>query len=147
MQKERIRVIAFVLVAIMALTGLFMLPFNTGNVLLNAPQNFVVGDSLKGILSIGIEQGDKVKTDAPVLIALSRDNSVLVVKTLTIGELFAFSDSSIGPVEGYYVNPESYQLEISKVFNYTFVEKGDYELIVHIYEPEISSKQTIVVNE
>lgn len=123
-------VLLFSVVSMFAPTEEFEL---TGNVLLDVEENFNPGDKLNGVIILGInEQTDK---SAPVLVSLVKDKEVLEIETLSVGEIIQKSKQ---------VNQE-YVVEVKDLIDYTFEEKGTYELLFSALSLEVNSEIIFVV--
>lgn len=106
----------------------------TGNVILDVEENFNSGDKLNGIIILGIdEQTDKT---APVLVSLIKGKEVLELETFSVGEIIQKSKQ---------VNQE-YVVEVKDLIDYTFEEKGVYELLFSALSLEINSETIFVVD-
>ena len=83
-----------------------------------------------------------------MLISLSKKNNVLAVKTLTLKEFIEVSGKEPKFVEreGFvYYTEEKYEVEVSKIINYSFNEVGEYELFFSLLELDFSVNKKINV--
>ena len=142
-----------VLMVIVALALIFVFLKSdgiTGNVALEIQESSSVGSQLPGNLVLTIEQGDRIEKSTPILVSLTKGKKdVIEVKTLSIAEFIALSDSPIDPAtkdsKEYFETPGSYSVKTSLLIGYTFTEKGNYELFFRIFDPDITIRKEISV--
>ena len=138
----------YLIIIIVSLFALFILLVNflnfTGNVLLDTG-NFNSGGQLSGVLVLDIEEGDSLSKELLVFLALSRNDSVIVSESFTLEKFIENSNSKILFVERgsgeFYDTPGTYELEVSKVINYTFEEPGNYELLFSILDLDMNTRK------
>jgi len=140
----------FVLLGLLVVLGYFALTsFKTASVVLNYEEDYNQGEKLSGSLMLGLEEGDSVLSSTPMIVSLSKGNSVLASKTLTFKEFIGLSGKSVQPVkkdkEEFYEEVGTYAVPIAKVIDYTFSEKGQYELIFFIPKLDITKVTKITV--
>ncbi|MDO8460684.1 MAG: hypothetical protein Q7S74_06245 [Nanoarchaeota archaeon] len=139
------------IILLFVLGTFFILGWKSPNVIAQFPNSFKVGDKISGDVTITIEQGDSISADTPILIALSSSNGgVLEANTMTFKEFTSYSKDL--PIETqkegkiYYETPGKYSVDISKVIDYKFIDKGNYELTFVIFALDISQNLPIEVN-
>lgn len=124
--------------------------FKTGNVIVEYQESFKLNEQLTGKLSLSIEQGDSIEADTPILISLTKQDKVIDVKTMSLKEFIALSDNPTPPTtrdgKEYYETPKTYNVDISKIIEYTFVESGEYELTFNILKIDVTIRKIITVN-
>jgi len=123
--------ILFSVVSILTPTGKLEL---TGNIILDVEENFNSGDKLNGVIILGINE--QTNKNAPVLVSLIKGKEVLELETFSVGEIMQKSKQ---------VNQE-YVVEVKDLIDYTFEEKGVYELLFSALSLEINSETIFVVN-
>jgi len=140
----------FVLLGLLVVVGYFALAsFKTANVVLNYEQDFKQGDKLSGVLTVGIEDEDRLDAGTPILVSLTKGDSVISSQTMTLDEFIVLSGAKINKVERngkyYFETPGSYNVPISKVIDYSFKDKGEYQLLFSILDLNMVKVTAITV--
>jgi len=102
----------------------------TGNVVLNFTDNFNVGDHASGKIVITREE-----SNAYGILSLTKDGKTLAIKTFNLKELPKIK-----------LDSGEYSIEISDLIDYTFEEKGNYELFFSVLDLDINIKKELIVN-
>lgn len=148
MKKEITIFLGIIIVSVIAFS---LLSINflslTGNVALEESIN--LGEKLSGDLILQIDEGDSLSEQLPILIALTKNNSIILTETLTLEKFIQNSDNPKDPVkknsESFYEIPGKYNLEISNIIDYNFEEPGEYELLFSILDLDINTKKKFLV--
>lgn len=138
----------FLLIGVLILVGFLAISgFKSGNVILNYQEDFKLGERLSGDLSIGIEEGDSLDSQMPILVSLSKNGTMIFSETLTLEEFIQLSGVSVEKVmasgKEYYQKAGFYSVPIEKVVDYTFNDAGQYELMFVLLDLDIT-KLTII---
>ena len=148
---ERKKIGTLVLVVLVIISVIFLLQWRAANVVLNLEEgNYNVGSKLSSVLTVTIEPEDSIDADTGVFLALidSNDN-VLITKTLTLREFILNSDNVIEPVlmndKYYYETPGKYNVNAEKIIDWTFSEKGDYDLFFSVFKLDLMARKKITV--
>ncbi|MEK6906464.1 MAG: hypothetical protein AABW81_02490 [Nanoarchaeota archaeon] len=139
-----------IIVFVILIFGLFLffVGWKSANIILDSSEVYAKGDFLEGNLVLNIEKNDFLREETPILISLSKKNNVLAVKTLTLKEFIEVSGKEPKFVEreGFvYYTEEKYEVEVSKIINYSFNEVGEYELFFSLLELDFSVNKKINV--
>src|SRR3989344_2844352 len=93
---KRVIIVSLVVVVIAVL--IIFLQWRAANVIVDiGEQTFRVNDYLGGTLSITLEPGDSIQKDTPILVTLTKNNTVLQAATLTFQEFIEQSSNPINP--------------------------------------------------
>ncbi|MBS3091307.1 hypothetical protein J4217_02575 [Candidatus Pacearchaeota archaeon] len=143
--------ILIVLILVLIVVGtLFTINFKPGNVIVEYQESFRQGDPLSGKLTITIEQGDSLDASIPIIVSLSNEAGIIEAKTLRLSEFMQISDNPTQPVKKenslFYDTPGLYSVDINKIIQYKFQEKGQYELLFNIVKINLAIKKSIIVD-
>jgi len=137
-------------IVLIFLGSLMFLNFKTGNVLIEYEESFKTNEALTGKLSITVEQGDSINKDSQILLSLSKENEIILTKTISIEEFVQLSGKNPQITQkadgSFYETPDVYTVDVSKIIQYTFDKPGQYELFFSILELDIAVKKKITVN-
>jgi len=149
-EEMKYNIIALSIIALLVISALMFFNFKTGNVLIEYEETFNTGDNLSGTFTISIEPGDSINKKDRIFISLSRDDSIIETKTLSIEEFVKMSGKNPIPVEkasgSFYESPESYSVNMGNIMPYTFTESGKYELFLNVFELDIAVRKIITIN-
>jgi hypothetical protein len=138
------------IIIIVVLALIFVLSFKPAHVILESQETGMLNSQISGQLTLSLEPGDSLETSAPLLVSLSKGNSILDVKTLTLENFISLSGKSPSTIEKegkrFYETPESYSVDTNKIIRYTLNETGEYELLFEILRLDVTVKKTITVN-
>ncbi|MEI6058191.1 MAG: hypothetical protein WCP89_00280 [archaeon] len=142
MEKGEMITYAITLVSILAVIYFFMgivskVPTSSdknignlaGNVVLNPDENLKVGDKIDGEIVI-----PEKESEVYGVLSLSRDGNQLITKTFNLQEIKKTKNGS------------DYSIKIEDLIDYSFEEKGNYELFFSVLDLEINIKREFVVN-
>lgn len=101
----------------------------TGNAILGSNNNFQVGENIKGNIII-----NKEESNAYGILLLTKENKQLVTKT------FSLKDISKRELDS-----GKYFIRIEDLINYSFEEKGNYELFFSVLDLNINIKKEFIV--
>lgn len=143
----KIKIILFFLLVLISATALVFLAsdtFNlTGNVILQSGD--YVGDNLVGEVGITVEKGDVFDKDVPILILLTKNDTVVKVETLMFEEFVRLSGSRTKPIDSVYEIPETFVVNLEDVFPFTFDESGEYEFLFSVLELDMNIRKMFIV--
>ena len=151
MEKKSVVLFVISLVSLVALLLTIQKGLTTGFTLIEL-KDFSITDNLEGTISLTIEESDSIRTHTPILIALSKNNTIIKVKTLTFKEFIEFSNNPIQPTINpsdsnyYYKTPSTHKVKIQNLLSHQFTEKGEYELLFNILELDLTIKKQIIVD-
>ena len=117
----------------------------TGTVVLQT-ENYI-DDNLTGEISITIEKGHALNRNIPILILLTKNNTIVKVETLTLEKFVQLSGSKTKPVNSNYKTPETFSINLEDTFPFTFNESGKYELLFSVLELDINIKKAFNIIE
>jgi len=132
----------FVLVTLLIVVGYFAVnSFMTANVVLNTEEYYNQGDKLSGVLSLEIKEGQSLEAKMPILVSLSKNDEVIISQTMTLDEFITLSGAKTEKVKEdgkeFYEAPGTYRVPISKIIDYTFKDKGEYELLFSVLDLDL----------
>ena len=141
----------YILIAVLLLIVFLMfLSFKPANVIVEYQEQFKLNEPLRGSLSITLESQDSIKKETPLLLSLSKGDKILEAKTLTLDEFIQLSNNPISPTKkdsgSYYETPGTYSVDLEKLIPYTFVERGEYELLFNIFKIDLTIRRKITVD-
>lgn len=148
MEKE---IKIFWIIVSLSLGILFLLTINmamTGNIIRDS-QGYSKGEQFNGIVQIDFKSGEKINSDSPIILLLSKNNSIVAVETLTFEE-FAENFLNITKKQDnsfIFNSDKSYLINTGKILNYSFENSGDYTFIFSILEKNLYAKRNFYVNE
>lgn len=102
----------------------------TGNIVEGLNNSFKVGDKLKGEIILNSEK----ESDIYGIALLTKDNNPLITETFNLREIPKTS-----------IDSNQYSIKIEDLIDYTFKEKGNYELFLSILDLNINIKEEFVV--
>lgn len=120
------------------------LNFRTGNLVIKF-EDYKINETLQGVITVNIEEGDSVNKNEPILITLTKNKTILSSETITFEEFVMKSNNPEKPSNGTYSKPESYSVEVDKIINHKFSEEGEYDLTFTMFNPEIIIRRAIKV--
>lgn len=141
----------FLLVGVLVLVGFLVISgFRSANVVLNYQEDFKLGDKLSGDLTMGIEEGDSLDAQMPILISLSKAGTMISSETMTLEEFIQLSGINVEKVnrdgQEFYETIGTYNVPIEKIIDYTFNEAGQYEMMFVLLDLDIAQITSISVS-
>ena len=101
----------------------------TGNVVLDLNNDFKIGDNVQGDIIL-----NKEESNAYGILLLTKEDKPLITKTFNLKDI---SKNKISSGE--------YSIKIEDLINYSFEEKGNYELFLSVLDLNINIKKEFVV--
>ena len=101
----------------------------TGNVVIDLEDNFKIGDDIYG--DIILTEKD---TDVYGIILLTKDSEPIITKTFNLNDI---SKSKI--------DSKKFLIKIEDLINYSFGEKGSYELFFSVLDLDVNIKKDFIV--
>lgn len=136
MKTNIIAISLLMLISVVSLVFLMSNTLNlTGNVILQSED--YVSNNLTGEITIAVKQVDALNKDIPILILLTKDDTVVKVETTTLEKLVQLSNLK--------TQSETFSISLEDAFPFTFDEKGEYELLFSILDLNINIKKEFVV--
>lgn len=121
----------------------------TGEAIADFEKKFNINDSLSGIVSLTIENGDVLPADTPLIVAIIKEKENSVAETLTLEEFIQKSDNPVNSVEidgkKYFNQERKYSVELSQLLVYNFNEKGNYQLLFDVPSIDLKIERVISV--
>ena len=138
------------IIILAVIAAVFVLNFKTGKVVVEYQEVYSLNNNLTGQLALAIQQGDSLDKNTPLMISLIQGQNVIDVKILTLEDFVSLSDNPVPAVQkenGYFFEqPQTYNVEISKIISYQFTRPGQYELLFNIPQIDLRVRKTNEVN-
>src|SRR3989344_9295783 len=133
------------IIVLFAIGTLFVMNFQTANVVAEYQETASLNDPLSGKLTLAVEEGDSINKETPLMISLIQGKNVIAVETMPLEEFVSLSDNPMPPVKKengeFYEQPQMYNVEISKIIDYHFTQPDTYELTFNVPKIDLLVKK------